>query len=368
MRDTYLEINLKAVSENIKKIKQYVGENIEIAPVIKADAYGEGATHFKEILEENNIKTVSVALTDEAIILRKAGFKQKILILNELLESDLEDVIKYDLTPRISVYNIAEKLNKLAQKANKIINIHIEIDTGMGRTGIKPNEAEQFVERIKQLKNLKIEGIFTHFASADTNPEYTNEQIDKFNDTVNRLQNKGIIFKYIHSSASSGILKYLNQTNGNLVRPGIILYGYMPNKEIENKIGIEPTAILRSKVVFIKEVEKGTKISYGGNFETIQKSKIATVPIGYADGIRRSLSSKGRVYINGEYAPIIGAVCMDNFMIDVTEISNVKIGDEVIIWDNKHITLEEIADKCDTINYEILCTIGKRVQRRYIMF
>lgn len=365
MRDTYLEINLKTVSENIKKIKQYVGENIEIAPVIKADAYGEGAIHFKEILEENDIKIVSVALTDEAINLRETGFKQKILILNELSESDLEDIIKYDLTPRISVYEIAEKLNNLAKNANKIINIHIEIDTGMGRTGIKPSEAEQYAEQIKQLKNLKIEGIFTHFASADTDSEYTNKQIKIFNNTVKRLEKKGIKFKYIHSSASSGILKYLSQTNGNLIRPGIIIYGYMPNKEMENTIGIKPTAILKSKVVFIKEVEKGTKISYGGKFETIQKSKIATVPIGYADGIRRSLSNKGRVYINGKYAPIVGVVCMDNFMIDVTEVANVKIGDEVIIWDNEHITLEEIAERCDTINYEILCTIGKRVKRKY---
>lgn len=366
MRDTFMEIDLNAVSENIKKIKEYVKGKAEIAPVLKADAYGEGAEHFKEVLEENEIKTISVALTDEAIPLRRAGFTQKILILNELSESDLEDIIKYDLTPRISVYEIAEKLNNFAEQANKKINIHIEIDTGMGRTGIKPTEAEQYVEKIKQLKNINIEGIFTHFASADTNSEYTDNQIKIFNETTEKLKSKGIEFKYIHSSASSGILNCLEKTNGNLIRPGIIFYGYMPHRDISNKIGIKPTATLKSKVVFIKTVEAGTKISYGGKYTAQSQEKIATIPIGYADGIRRSLSNKGRVYINGKYAPIVGSVCMDAFMVNVTEIPNVKVGDEVIIWDNKNITLEEIADLCDTINYEILCTIGKRVQRKYL--
>lgn len=365
MRDTYLEINLKEVSENIKKIKNYIKGQAEIAPVLKADAYGEGAQHFKDILEENNIKIIAVAITDEGVTLRNSGFNQKILVLNELLEADLEDIIQYNLTPRVSVYEIAEKLNNLAEKSNKIINIHIEIDTGMGRTGIKPDEAEEYVNQIKQLKNLNIEGIFTHFASADSNPEYTDLQIKIFNDVVKRIEKQGIKLKYIHSSASSGILNCLDKTKGNLIRPGIIVYGYMPSKEAENKIGVKPTAVLKSKVVFIKEVEKGTSISYGGKYVTPRQSKIATIPIGYADGIRRSLSNKGRVYINGRYAPIVGSVCMDDFMVDVTDIPNTKVGDEVIIWDNKNITLDEIADICDTINYEILCTIGKRVTRKY---
>ena len=227
MRDTYLEIDLNQVLENIKKIKEYTNGKLEIAPVIKADAYGEGAEHFKQILEENQIKILAVALTDEAINLRNVGFNQEILILNELLESDLEDIIEYNLTPKISVYEIAEKLNYIASKKNKKINIHIELDTGMGRTGINPKEAEKYVEKIKKLTNLNIEGIFTHFASADTNPEYTELQIKIFNDTVEKLQKQGIEFKYIHSSASSGIINYLGKTKSNLIRPGIIIYGYI---------------------------------------------------------------------------------------------------------------------------------------------
>lgn len=366
MRDTYLEIDLNQVSENIKKIKEYTNGKVEIAPVIKADAYGEGATHFKQILEENEIKILSVALTDEAIELRKANFNQEILVLNELSESDLEDIIKYNLIPKISVYEIANKLNDLAIKAQKKVNIHIEIDTGMGRSGINPSEAESYVENLKKLSNLNIEGIFTHFASADTNPEYTELQIKTFNDTVEKLQKNGIEFKYIHSSASSGIINYLEKTKANLIRPGIIIYGYMPSEYIQNKIGVKPTAKLKTKIVFLKTVEEGTSISYGNKYVTTKKTKIATIPMGYADGIRRSLSNRGRVYINGEYAQIIGNICMDNFMVDVTHIKNIELGDKVVIWDNKNITLEEIANLCNTINYEILCTIGKRVIRKYI--
>ena len=366
MRDTYLEIDLKAISENLKKIKKYVKGKVEIAPVLKADAYGEGAVRLKNILEENKIKTIAVALTDEAIILRNSGFTQKILILNELLDAELEEIVKYNLTPRISVLEIAQKLNNIAKKANKIVDFHIEIDTGMGRSGIKPSEAEEYVKQLQQLNNLKLEGIFTHFASADTNPEFTDLQIMIFNNTVKKLENQGIKFKYIHSSASSGIINFINKTKGNLIRPGILVYGYLPNKNMENKIDVKPTASLKSKIVLIKEVETGTTISYSGKYITPRASKIATIPLGYADGIRRALSNRGRVFINGKYAPIVGLVCMDEFMVDVTDIPNVKIGDEVIIWDNKNIKLEEIANLCDTINYEILCTIGKRVRRKYL--
>ena len=190
MLNTYMEIDLKAVSENIRKIKKYVNGKAEVALVLKADAYGEGAVNFKEILEENEIKTIALAITDEAIELRKAGFTQKMLILNELLESNLQDIIKYELSPRISVYEIAKKLNKLAQEANKVIDIHIEIDTGMGRTGIKPEDAVEYVKQLQQLKNIKIEGIFTHFASADTDEQYTNMQIEIFNETVRKIENE----------------------------------------------------------------------------------------------------------------------------------------------------------------------------------
>ena len=270
---------------------------------------------------------------------------------------------------KISVYEIAEKLNDRAIKENKKVNIHIELDTGMGRTGINPREAEIYVEKMKKLTNLNIEGIFTHFASADSNPEYTELQIKIFNETVEKLQKQGIDFKYIHSSASSGIINYLEKTKSNLIRPGIIIYGYMPSEEILNKIGVKPTAVLKTKVVFLKTVEKGTSISYGNRYITQRESKIATIPIGYADGIRRSLSNKGRVYIKGEYAPIIGSVCMDNFMVDVTHIKDVCMGDKVTLIGNdgnENITVEELGLLADKFNYEFVCGLSKRIPRTFV--
>ena len=366
MRSTFLEVNLDNISYNIKQIKKFVGNEIELMPVIKANAYGLGADSLKNVLEENKIEKVAVAIVDEAIKLRNSGFNMDIIILNEVLETEAEDIIKYNLIPAVSIYEIAEKINYYSKEKGVTTKIHIEVDTGMGRVGLKPKDVLGFVEKITDnLKNIKIEGIYTHFSSADTSKEYTLMQIEEFDKVIKSLKDNGFSFKYVHASASGGILNFKN-AHYNMVRPGIAIYGYYPDESMKKILELKPAAKLKSNVVFIKEVEKGTCISYGRTFTASKKTRIATVPIGYADGIRRSLSNKGRVFINGKYAPIIGNVCMDNFMIDITEIPNVKIGDEVILWDNENILLEEIADICDTINYEILCGIGDRVNRKYI--
>lgn len=364
MLKSYLEVNLKNIEENILKIKNYVGENVTVAPVIKADAYGLGATKLKNILERQNIKIVVVATLQEAIKLRNNGFNMEILLLNELLPFEASKIVKYNLTVGISTLEIAEKLDKIAIKNSKIIKVHLKVDTGMGRVGIKPENALDFMNKVNNFKNIEVEGIYTHFSSADTNIEYTNKQIDLFKNAIENLRENGYKFKYIHSSASSGIINF-KDSNFNMVRPGIILYGYMPDKNMENTLNIKPATKLVSHIVFIKEVPKETAISYGRTYITKSKATIATIPLGYADGIKRLLSNKGKVYINGKYAPIVGNVCMDNFMIDITKI-DAKVGDEVIIWDNNNITIEEIADICNTINYEILTSVSKRVKRKYI--
>lgn len=364
MLKSYLEVDLNKISNNIEKIQNYVGNKVNVAPVIKADAYGLGANKLKNILEKNNINIVVVATVEEAINLRKEGFKCKILTLNELLPYEAKEVVEYDLTPGISDLEVAKKLDKIAKNTNKKVSVHIEVDTGMGRVGLAPDMILEFVQNISKLENIELEGIYTHFASADTNETYTAMQIEKFNTVLELLKENGFNFKYIHSSASSGIINYPN-AKFNMVRPGIITYGYMPDKSIINSLNLKPCTKLISHIVFIKEVQKGTAISYGGTYIAPDKRKIATIPLGYADGIRRALSNNGRVYINGKYAPIVGRICMDNFMVDVTDI-DVKVGDRVVIWDNENITLEEIADRCDTINYEILCMISKRVKRKYI--
>lgn len=389
MQKSYLEVNLKAVENNLKKIKKIVGEKVNVAPVIKADAYGLGATKLKNILEKQNIKMCIVATIDEAIKLRRSGFKIDILTLNELLPYEAPKVVKYNLTVGLSDLEVAKKINDEVEKynenaesynkstensenknnssvmhRNRKINIHIEIDTGMGRVGINPKNALEFMKEISKLPNLNVEGIYTHFSSADCSKEYTEMQINLFNKTIDELKKSGYEFKYIHSSASSGILNFKN-AYFNMVRPGIITYGYMPDKSMENTLKLEPATKLISHIIFIKEVPEGTAISYGRTYIAKEKRTIATIPLGYADGVKRILSNKGKVYINGKYAPIVGNVCMDNFMVDITGI-NARVGDEVILWDNENITVEEIADLCNTINYEIICTISKRVGRKYI--
>ena len=244
------------------------------------------------------------------------------------------------------------------------MRVHIEIETGMGRTGVDLENLDSFIEKIKENSNIKVEGVYTHLSSADEDFEYTRIQLEKFEKGVEKVKEIFDI-KYVHSLASNGIINF-KEYQHNLVRPGIIMYGYESGNGIKEKIDLKPVATLKSKITFLKEVEENTSISYGRRYITKRKSKIATVPIGYADGLRRVLSNVGEVIINNQKAPIVGSICMDSFMVDVTDLENVNIGDDVYIWDNKNITLEEIAKKCDTINYEILSTIGKRVPRKFI--
>ena len=360
---SYLEVNLSCIKSNLEMIRKQAGDSVTIAPVIKANAYGLGTAGLKGVFEEEKINVVVVATIEEGMALRKQGYKQEIITLNELLPYEVGSLVEYDLVPGLSDLEVARELDKSAKKGNKIVNVHVEVDTGMGRVGKQPEEMLDFVREISKLSNIKVEGIYTHFSSADSSIEYTNMQIERFNNVLDKLEKEGFNFRYIHASASSGIINVKN-TRFNMVRPGIITYGYVPDKSMKNSIGIKPATKLISHVVFVKEVEKGTAIGYSRTYIAPDKRKIATIPLGYADGIRRVLSNKGRVYINGKYAPIVGNICMDNFMIDVTGI-DVSVGDKVAIWNNEDITIEEIADLCNTINYEILCGISNRVKRIY---
>ena len=365
MRNSFLEVNLNNISFNIKQIKSYVGENVEIAPVIKANGYGIGAVKLKEVLEKNNVKFIFVAIPEEAIELRNNGFKTNIIVLNEILPEEAKKIVEYNLTACVSEINIAKSLNEYSKRKKIISKIHIEVDTGMGRVGLKPEDVLDFVKKVKnEFTNLEIEGLFTHFSSADSN-DYTNKQINIFDNVIECLNKDGYNFKFIHASASGGILKFKN-AHYNMVRPGIVTYGYLPDESMKNIIELRQATKLKSSIVFIKEVEANTSISYGRTYTTSKKTKIATIPMGYADGIRRSLSNKGKVFINNKFAPIIGNVCMDNFMVDVTDIPDVNVGDDVVLWDNENITLEDYAKNYESINYEVLCDISSRVPRKYI--
>lgn len=234
----------------------------------------------------------------------------------------------------------------------------------MGRTGINPKRTFEFLQEAKKYPNVMIEGVYTHFACSDTDEEYTKKQIASFNVAIDVIKRNNVNLKYIHCCNSAGIINY-KEAHFNMVRPGIILYGYYPTSELCGKVELKPALKLKTRISFLKEVEEGTSISYGRTFTTKRRSKIATVELGYADGIRRCMSNKGKVVINGKVFPIVGTVCMDSFMVDVTDLEDVKVGDEVYIWDNENITVEDIANIYGTINYEVISTISDRVVREY---
>ena len=254
-------------------------------------------------------------------------------------------------------------MQEAALEVNKEVKVHVEVGTGMGRTGVHPYKIEKYITSLGQ--NIKVEGMYTHFSSADVDDEYSHKQLNSFNVAVNKAKEILGELKYIHAAASNALINY-PEARFNLVRPGIILYGYAGAEDTFEKIDLKPIAKLKAKVTFLKDVPAGTSIGYSRSYITTKETKVANVPIGYADGFRRDFSNGWKVLINGKKVPIIGKVCMDSFMVDVTELEDIKVGDEVIIWDNENITLEELADKCDTINYEIICTVGARVPRKFI--
>ena len=357
---SYMEINLESFRYNIKKIKEKVGTGITLMPVLKANAYGTYINTRLEVLNEFEI--VAVANVAEAVYIRSIGYNDKIFVLNQPYISEVDDIVKYDISVGVCLTDFLKALNEKAENAGKKARVHLEIETGMGRTGIFLNDLESFIDQIGS--NIEVEGIYTHFSSADSDFDFTNNQIEIFNKAIEIVNKKIDGLKYIHASASNGILNF--ETRYNTIRPGIIMYGYPSSDDTFSKIDIKPVAKLKSRIVFLKDVVEGTSIGYNRSFITNHNSKIATVPLGYADGLRRELSNNFSVIINGIECPIIGKICMDSFMMDVTNVPNVSVGDEVTIWDNENIKIEDIASKCHTINYEIISTIGSRVKRVFI--
>lgn len=356
-RPAYMEIDLKNFEHNISKIKEKVGNNVTIMPIVKANAYGTYINTRLDILNEFEI--VAVANVDEGVYIRELGYEKGIFVLNQPYETEIDKIIENDITVGISSYDFAKQLGL----RNKNVNVHVEIGTGMGRTGVHPYKIEKYLESLKP--NIHVQGIYTHLSSADIDDEYTKNQLNSFEFAVEKAKEILGDIKYVHATASNGIVNY-PESHFNLVRPGIIMYGYAAAYNTLEKIDLKPVAKLKAKITFLKDVEEGTSIGYNRSYITAKKTKVATVPIGYADGMRRDFSNGWQVLIKGKKAPIIGKICMDSFMVDVTGIENISLGDEVIIWDNENITLEQLADRCDTINYEILCTISNRVPRKFI--
>jgi len=371
IRPLWAEINLDNLAYNARNIKKLVGDRDMIA-IIKADGYGHGAPEIAQTLIDEGASAFGVAIITEALQLRKNEIKVPIIVLSYTPEDFMDDAVKEELILNCLSYEYAVKLNEVAKKHGKNAKVLISIDTGIGRLGYSPDEkglAE--IHKISKLEHLELDGIYTHFASSDAkNKKLSNEQLLKYKMVIEKLKNDGIIFKHYHA-ANSGAVVDMKETYFNSVRPGIILYGYYPSNEvIRENLSIKPVMSVKGLIIQLKTVPKGTGISYGHRFVTErEETKIATIPIGYADGYFRSLSGKGKVIVNGILCPQVGAVCMDHIMVDVTEVEDVKEGDVVtLLGTEKNATFnaEDIAEITDTIPYEVICAISKRVPRVYL--
>lgn len=369
-RPYYAEINLDNFRHNFREVKR-LAKGKKVFGVIKADGYAHGAVELARVLREESVDYFAVAVITEAIELRKNGFTEPILVMGYTPPTFAKQIVEYDITQSVFSFELASAISNEAIKQNKKAKIHIKIDTGMGRVGFLPNQfAIHEIERISKLSNVVLEGIFSHFSSADErNKDFSKAQLSKFKIIIDELEAKGIIFEIKHMANSAAIID-LEEAYFDGVRPGIMLYGYYPSDEVlKERVELKPVMTLKANIVHIKEVEEGTPISYGRKFTTERVSKIATLPFGYADGFTRLLFQKAQVIANGVLVPVVGRICMDQCMIDVTECEDIKVGDEVIVMGNFNEVKNDAdvyANKLGTINYEVLCMVSKRVPRVYV--
>ncbi len=363
LRPTFLEIDLQALTNNVQLVKK-VTKN-KIMPVIKADAYGHGAIEVGKLLEREGADILGVATIEEGIELRKNSIDIPVLILGSIYPfENYRKVLEYNLTPVVASVNSATYLEKIARKKNKEAFFHLKVDTGMGRIGVSPRTAVELWNKLLRVPRLIPRGIFTHLARADEDPGFTRDQINKFRYV---LENIDELPPFIHAANTAGIMNF-KETFFNLVRPGLFIYGLYPSRATQTAYNLNQVMRWSSSIIYLKEVPKNTPISYGGTWRAPKKSKIATLCVGYADGYPRLLSNKAEVIICGKRAPVVGRVCMDMIMVDVTGIKGVEIGDRAVLLGKsgtKNITAEELAEQAQTINYEITTGISSRVPRVY---
>jgi alanine racemase len=365
-------IDLSAIMHNMEAMHQNIDPNTKIMAVIKADGYGHGAVPIaKEIEHLDYVYGYAAATVEEGMILRNNGIQKPILILGYIFPDQYEEVIQAEICPSVFTLEMAEELSAAAEKVGKDCRMHFAVDTGMSRIGFadKPESVEE-IKKIAALPNVEIEGMFTHFARADeTDKAPAVEQLERYLTFADLLEKAGVQIPLKHCSNSAGIIR-MPEANLNLVRAGITIYGIYPSDEVERDIvKLKPAMELKSHVAYVKDLPAGTAISYGGTFASENDLRVATIPVGYADGYPRTLSNKGWVLIHGQKAPILGRVCMDQFMVDVTHIPDVKHGDEVTLIGrdgDEFISIETFGDMSGRFSYEFACDISKRVPRVYI--
>jgi len=368
----YAKIDLDAIWWNLDEMKKNIPADSKMICVVKTDGYGHGAVPIARMTEEReDVWGFAVATVEEAEILRANGIKKPVMILGFAFPEHYEQVVRLDLRPAVFKYEMACQLSEEAKKQGKVLSIHIAVDTGMSRIGYQvTEEAADEVKRICELPDIRVEGLFTHFSKADeTDKEFTHYQLGEYSRFLHMLTERGVNIPMHHSANSAGIVD-VPESGMELVRPGIAMYGLYPSEEVcKDTVILKPAMELKTHIAYIKSLDAGRMISYGGTFVTERTMRIATIPVGYGDGYPRALSNKGFVLIHGKKAPILGRVCMDQFMVDVTHIPEAKELDEVTLAGSDNgtvLTIEELGDLGDRFNYEFICCIGKRVPRVYM--
>jgi len=367
----YAKIDLDAIAFNLDSMKKNIKPDTKMICVVKTDGYGHGAYPIAAATESReDVWGFAVATVEEAEELAERGIRKPILILGYTFPEHYERIVAHNLRPTVFKYEMAAQISQEAVRQGKTLNIHIAVDTGMSRIGYQvTEEAADEVKRIGELPGISIEGVFTHFSKADeTDHTFTYGQIEKYDRFIQYLRDRGVQVPICHSANSAGIIEY-PESNMDVVRAGISIYGLYPSEEVDkNKVELKPALELKTHIVYIKTLEADRYVSYGGTFKTTKECRVATIPVGYGDGYPRGLSGKGHVLIHGKKAPILGRVCMDQFMVDVTDIPEAKEQDEVTLvgMDNEaFLSVEELGDISDRFNYEFVCCIGKRVPRVY---
>ncbi len=367
---TYAEIDLSAIRHNILEERRRVGRDVRIMAIVKADAYGHGDVMVADALRDL-VDAYGVAIIEEALKLREHGIGKMLLILGYTGSEWFEELITHDISQTVYSYEMAKELSDTAVRIGRTAKIHIKIDTGMSRIGFMPvRDNIDVIRSISELPGIQIEGAFTHFARADEETaDAAREPFEKYMIFITELENMGIPIPVKHAANSASIIQF-PESWLDMVRSGITTYGMYPSERVSKDIvKLKPALQWKSVVSFVKTVHPGTSVGYGGTFTAQRETRVATIPVGYADGVKRDLSGKGRVLIRGEYAPILGRICMDQFMVDITDIPGVCTGDAVTLIGrdgDREITVEEVAGLSHSFNYEYVCGISSRVPRKYV--
>lgn len=379
----WAEIDLKALAHNFRAVRDLARRQFangpvssripvtkrhcpELLAVVKAEAYGHGMWPIVKRLDKLGIDFFGVSDVAEGVFLRWQGIKRPILLFESTLPRSIQPVVNYNLIPTICTLDYAQKLNRYAKSRRKRIDVHVKVDTGMGRLGVVYGEARSFIDQLMRLPNLSVKGIYTHFPLADTNPAFTKKQVERLSALIKGLDRTAQIIPYVHASNSVGLGYKTNIFN--LVRPGLMFYGLYPAPTLRKLVDLKPVMSVKAKVIFIKHIKPGQGVSYGHTFVARKNMTVATIPLGYSDGYLRCFSNKSSVLIQGRRCPVVGRVTMDQIMVDVSRLKNVHIGMEAVIMgkqSKEEVSADELARLAGTINYEIVCNLGNRLPRVY---